>query len=171
MRKEGLIRVLIADDHLVVREGLTAILQMQPDMTVVGEASDGREAIDLFRQHRPDVTLMDLRMPEVDGITAISEIRADYPNARIILLTTYEGDEDVYRGVRAGARAYLLKAGPRDELLETIRAVHEGRTHFPVDIATKLAERLHAPELTAREHEVLEMLVEGKSNMQIGQAL
>ena len=165
------IKILLADDHVVVREGLAAILGMEPDMTVVGQASDGREVMSLYREHHPDIILMDLRMPNMDGVEAITAIREADPNARIIVLTTYDGDEDIYRGLRAGAKAYLLKAGPREELLEAIRAVHSGQTRIPPDIAAKLVTRMSGRELTAREAEVLELLAAGKSNQEIGTAL
>ena len=165
------IRILIADDHAVVREGVAAILSLEPDMEVVAQASNGREAVELFQKHRPDLALMDLRMPEMDGVQAITAIRQDFSDARIIVLTTYDGDEDIYRGLRAGARAYLLKAGPREELLDAIRAVHAGQTHIPPDVAAKLVVRMSGRELTARELEVLQLMAAGKSNQEIGGAL
>lgn len=165
------IRIVIADDHPVVREGLAAMIDRRPDMTVVGEAGNGQEAIDLFRALRPDITLMDLRMPERDGVDAITAIRDEYPTARIIVLTTFDGDEDIYRGLRAGAKGYLLKDAGRDSLLEAIRAVHAGQTRIPSDVAAKLAERMGAPELSPREREVLHRMVLGNSNAEIGAAL
>jgi two-component system NarL family response regulator len=162
------IRVLIAEDHTVVRDGLVSIINQQDDMHIVAEAGNGREVVALWRQHRPDVTLMDLRMPELDGVTAIYEIRAIDANARIIVLTTYDGDEDIYRGMRAGAKSYLLKDVHREELFQCIRAVHAGRTFLPPAVAAKLAERLPAEELTPRELEVLRLLAEGKPNKLIG---
>lgn len=165
------IRILIADDHPVVREGLAALIERREDMTVVGEASNGVEAIELFRARRPDVTLMDLRMPLLDGVAATKKIREEYPNARIIMLTNYDGDEDIYRGLRVGIRAYLLKDASREEMVETIRAVHGGQTHLPADIAEKLAYRLSGPELTPREIEVVAAMAAGMSNVQIGAAL
>src|SRR2546423_13402539 len=124
------IRVLIVDDHPLVRTGLALMLKYEPDMEVIAEARNGREALEAFRLHRPDVTLMDLRMPEMDGVEAITAIRAEYPTARVIVLTTYSGDEDIFRGLKAGAQAYLLKDTPCDELLETVRLVHAGKKHI-----------------------------------------
>ncbi len=165
------IRVLIADDHAVVREGLAAMIARRSDMQVVAEAADGAQAVELARVHRPDVILMDLRLPNLDGVVAIAQIRSDRPQARVIVLTTYDDDEDIYRALRAGAMAYLLKDTPRDELLDTIRAVHAGQKRIPPDVAVKLAERILAPELTERELEVLKLIVAGKSNKEIGAAL
>jgi two-component system NarL family response regulator len=162
------IRVLIAEDHTVVRDGLVSIINQQADMRIVGEAGNGRLAVDLWRKHRPDVTLVDLRMPELDGVNAIYEIRAIEPNARIIVLTTYDGDEDIYRGMRAGAKSYLLKDVRREELFQCIREVHAGRAFLPPAVAAKLAERLPAEELTPRELEVLRLLAAGKPNKLIG---
>jgi DNA-binding NarL/FixJ family response regulator len=162
------IRVLVADDHTVVRDGLVAIIKQEKDMDVVAETGDGRKAVELWKKHRPDVTLMDLRMPELDGVNAIYEIRAAEPNARIIVLTTFDGDEDIYRGMRAGAKSYLLKDVRREELFQCIREVHAGRTFVPPAVAAKLAERLIAEELTSRELEVLRLVAEGKPNKLIG---
>lgn len=167
----SLISILIADDHPVVRQGLAATIARQPGMTVVAEANDGREVIDLFRFYRPDVTLMDLRMPQVDGVEAIAIIREETPTARIIVLTTYDNDEDIYRGLRAGAMAYLLKDAPLSELLEAIRAVHAGQKRIPLEVAAKLSNRINRPELTARELEVLHLVVAGQSNKEIGTSL
>jgi DNA-binding NarL/FixJ family response regulator len=162
------IRILIAEDHNVVRDGLVAIVKQEQDMEVVAETGDGRHAVELWKQHRPEVTLMDLRMPSLDGVNAIYEIRAADPNARIIVLTTFDGDEDIYRGMRAGAKSYLLKDVTREDLFQCIREVHAGRTFVPPAVATKLAERLTAEELTPRELEVLRLLAEGKPNKLIG---
>jgi len=166
--QRDVIRILIADDHTVVRDGLAAILRQQADMDVVAEIGDGRQAVEQWKKHRPDVTLMDLRMPALDGVNAIYEIRAAEPNARIIILTTFDGDEDIYRGMRAGAKSYLLKDARREELFQCIREVHAGRTFLPPAVAAKLAERLPAEELTPRELEVLRLLSEGKPNKLIG---
>jgi DNA-binding NarL/FixJ family response regulator len=170
-RKSDPIRILIADDHNVLRDGLAAIIRQESDLDVVGEAGDGRQAVDLWKKQRPDVTLMDLRMPEIDGVNAIYEIRAVDPGARIIVLTTFDGDEDIYRGLRAGAKSYLLKDVRREELFQCIREVHAGRTFVPPAIAAKLAERLPGDELSPRELEVLRLLAEGKPNKLIGVAL
>lgn len=167
MNSEGNIRILIADDHPVVRTGLSLMIQYEPGMEVVGEASNGEEAVSLFRQHRPDVTLMDLRMPLMDGVEAITKIRTEYAAARIILLTTYDGDEDIFRGLRAGAKAYLLKDSPCTELLMTIRLVHAGEKRITAEVGTKLAERLNSKELTDRERSVLRLMATGKTNQEI----
>lgn len=171
MSQEHSIRVLIADDHPVVRTGLALMLKYEPDMEAVAEASNGHEAVELFRLHQPDVTLMDLRMPQIEGVEAIATIRAEFPAARIILLTTYDGDEDIYRGLRAGAKGYLLKDASCDELLEAIRVVHAGRSRIPPEVGAKLAERMSNPELSVREQEVVRLMATGKSNQEIGTAL
>jgi len=170
-RAKKAIRVLVADDHTVVRDGLVAIIQQEKDMEVVAETGDGHQAVELWKKHKPDVTLMDLRMPELDGVNAIYEIRAADPNARIIVLTTFDGDEDIYRGMRAGAKSYLLKDVRREELFQCIRDVHAGKTFVPPAIACKLAERLNAEVLTPRELEVLRLVADGKPNKLIGSDL
>ena len=167
-RKANVIRVLVAEDHTVVRDGLVAIIKQEADMDVVAETGDGQQAAELWKKHRPDITLMDLRMPGLDGVNAIYQIRAADPNARIIVLTTYDGDEDIYRGMRAGAKSYLLKDVRREELFQCIREVHAGRTFLPLAVAAKLAERLPTEELTPRELEVLRLLAAGKPNKLIG---
>jgi two-component system NarL family response regulator len=171
MSKENPIHILLADDHAVMRDGLAAIMKQEQDMTVVGEASNGKEAVELFRARQPDVTLMDLRMPEMDGVEATTAIRAQFPNARILVLTTYDGDEDIYRGLRAGAKGYLLKDAGREELLEAIRAVHAGQTRIPPDVTAKLLTRMSGPDLSARELEVLRLMTLGSSNQEIAAAL
>lgn len=171
MTKSKPIRILIADDHLVVRMGLRSMIDTQPDMTVVAEAANGREAVHLFREHRPDIALMDLRMPVVGGVQATIAIREEIPDARIIVLTTYDGDENVYRALRAGARAYLLKDIPREEFLDDVRAVYHGRYCIPPAVAARLAQRLPFSELSSRELEVLTLIVRGMSNKEIGSAL
>ena len=171
MQKTSPIRILIADDHPVVREGLAALLNRRPDMDVVAEASNGREAVAEFLLQRPDVALMDLRMPEMDGADAIVAIRGKAPAARVIVLTTYDDDEDIQRALRAGAKAYLLKDAPRDELLACIHAVHEGRTLIPPAIAAKLAESVGTSTLTAREIEVLALVADGGSNKVVARTL
>src|ERR1700694_84859 len=166
------IRVLIADDHGVVREGLVSMIQRnKADMTVVGEASNGREAVELWKEHRPDVTLLDLRMPELDGVDAIKEIRASDEKARIVVLTTFDGDEDIYRAIQAGAKGYLLKDVPRDALMDCIRRVHAGETCVPVHLAMKLAERVSGETLSEREIDVLKLMALGRSNKEIVSAL
>ena len=169
--KKECIRVLIADDHAVVREGLVALVKRKSDMIIVAEASNGREAVDLWKQHRPHVTLLDLRMPELDGVSAIKEIREVNPNAHIVVLTTYDGDEDIYRAIRAGAKAYLLKDTARDALVDTVRRVHAGETYLPPSLAAKLAERVSGAALSQREMEVLQRMAAGKSNKEIGTEL
>jgi DNA-binding NarL/FixJ family response regulator len=165
------IHVLIADDHAVVREGLVAILNRQDDLIVVGEAANGREALEQWRKHRPDITLMDLRMPEMSGVAAIDAIRAEDDQALIIVLTTYDSDEDVYRAMRAGAKAYVLKDVHCEELLECIRRVCRGQMFVSPEIAAKLASRISEEELTNRELEILTLLAEGKSNKLIAREL
>ncbi len=165
------IRLLVADDHPVVRQGLVAILNAQPDMTVIAEANNGKEVIEQFRLHQPDVAILDLQMPEVGGVEAIVTIRAEFPNAAIIMFSIYETDEDIYQGLRAGAKAYLLKDTPCPEILEVIRAVSEGQRYVPADIGTKLAARMERPTLSDREFEVLSLMVKGKNNKAIASAL
>jgi DNA-binding NarL/FixJ family response regulator len=165
------IRVLIADDHSVVREGLVSLISHKADMTVVGEAANGREAVELWKEHRPDVTLLDLRMPELDGVGTIKEIRASDEKARIVVLTTFDGDEDIYRAIQAGAKGYLLKDAPREALMDCIRRVHAGETCVPVYLAAKLAERVSGKTVSEREIDVLKLLAQGRSNKEIGSAL
>jgi len=159
------------EDHTVVRDGLVAIIKQEGDLDVVAETGDGRQAVELWKEQRPDITLMDLRMPCLDGVDAIYEIRAVDPNARIIVLTTFDGDEDIYRGLRAGAKSYLLKDVGREELFRCIREVHAGKTVVPAGIAAKLVGRLPSEELTPREREVMRLLSEGKPNKLIGVAM
>jgi two-component system NarL family response regulator len=168
---EGVIRVLLVDDHPIVREGLAAIIQRRPDMAVVAEAGNGVEAVAAYREHRPDVTLMDLRLPEMDGVSAIEKIHVEFPYARFLVVTTFDGDEDIYRALRAGARGYVLKGTPRDEMLTAIRAVHSGQRWLPPDVASKLGERIATQDLTPREREVLHLIASGKSNQEIGAVL
>ena len=165
------IRVLVVEDHHMVRQGLVALLNGLEGLQVVGEAADGIEAIAEFRKHRPDITLMDLRLPRMAGVDVIQRIRMETPLARFIVLTTYDGDEDIYRAMKAGARAYLLKGMTTEELVATIRAVHAGKSHIPQAIAEKLAERMGAEDLTPREFDVLEQIVYGKSNKEIASEL
>ena len=171
MKKTNPVRILIADDHPVVREGLVALINRQPDMEVIAEVSNGQEAVKQFFHHHPDIALLDLRMPVMDGVEVIAAIRQKIPTARFIILTTFDEDEDIYQGLRAGAKAYLLKDAPRDELLKCIRDVHEGQTIIPPPIAAKLADRLTTSELTRREVQVLQCVADGKSNKEIAIAL
>lgn len=169
--KKERIRILVADDHSVVREGLVSLIKRKADMTVVGEASNGREAVDLWKEHRPDVALLDLRMPELEGVGAIKEIREVDESARIIVLTTFDGDEDIYRAIKAGAKAYLLKDTAREALMECIRKVHAGETCIAPALAAKLAERVSGEALSTRELEVLQRIAAGRSNKEIGAEL
>lgn len=169
--KDDAIRILVVDDQFVVRMGLVSIIDAQPDMRVVAEAVNGRMAIELFRRYSPQITLMDLRMPVMDGIEATRSVISEFPGARIIVLTTYEGEEDIYRALQGGARGYLLKDALRDELLSAIRAVHSGRKFIPPGIAARLAERIPMNDLTSRELEVLGLIVKGMNNADIAAAL
>ena len=165
------IRILVAEDHLVARVGLIAIINKQPDMRVVAEATNGKQAVELFRQHRPDVTLLDLRMPLLSGTEAAAAIRAEYPEARLLALTTYGGDEDIRRALAAGVAAYLTKDALGDELLAAIRMVHEGHSYLPAALAERLRIQKHARSLSDREVEVLRLVVEGMSNKEIAYKL
>src|SRR5271167_3505871 len=165
-----MIKVLSVDDHALLREGIAALVNAESDMKLVAEASNGQEAIEKFRIHRPDVTLMDLQMPGLNGIEAINRILSEFPDARIIALTTYNGDAQVLRALRAGARSYILKGHDR-ELLESIHAVMEGRKSIPAEVASELAEHAADDELSEREIEVLRLIAAGNSNKQIGDLL
>jgi two-component system NarL family response regulator len=167
MKRAASIGVLIVDDHPVLREGLAAIIGSQPDMKVAGEAGTGEEGVALFRDLRPDVTLMDLRLPGISGADATSAIRADFPEARIIVFSSYSGDEGIYRSLRAGALAYLLKDTLRAELIEAIRTVHRGERYIPRAVAARLAARPAQRELTPRETELLTFIVKGLPNREI----
>jgi len=165
------IRVLVVDDHAILRSGVAAMIDRQTDMVMVAEAGDGRQAIELFRQYKPDVTLMDLVMPVMDGVEAIRAIRREFPQSRFIVLTTFDGDEDIHRAIQAGAQGYLLKGMKREELFEAIKAVHAGSRYIPTVVARSLDARRTSPGLTRRELEVLKLIMDGKSNREIAGAL
>jgi DNA-binding NarL/FixJ family response regulator len=167
----SLIRILSVDDHALLREGIAALVNAESDMKLVAEASNGQEAIEQFRLHRPDVTLMDLQMPALNGVQAVIGIRTEFPNARIIVLTTYTGDVQVLRALRAGARAYLLKGHVHRELLETIRAVHAGKKRIPPEVAADLADHAAEDELSSREIDVLRLIASGNANKNIADQL
>ncbi len=169
--KDAPIKILVVDDHAIVRKGLVALLNTVEGLRVVAEASDGEEAILAHRTHKPDVTLMDLRLPKMSGADAIARIRREQPAARIIVLTTFDGDEDIFRALQAGAKGYLLKGMDAEELTEAIRAVYAGKSKIPAVVAEKLAGRMGGPALTARELEVLKRIVAGRSNKEIGSDL
>jgi len=167
----NLIRILTVDDHPLLRKGIVALVNAEHEMKLVAEASNGKEAIDAFRTQRPDVTLMDLQMPGVDGLDAIQAIRDEFPEARIIVLTTYSGDMRVLRALRAGARGYILKGNVHEELLNTIRTVNAGHKRIPVDVATELAVHSADDSLTEREIDVLKLIAVGNGNKQIADRL
>ena len=166
--KKNTIRILLVDDHYMVRVGLMAILSLEPEFHVVGEAEDGPHALELFRKHCPDITLMDLRMPGMGGVETTVAIRKEFPDARIIMLTTYDGDEDIYRGLQAGAQGYVLKRVRGDELAAAIKAVHAGGRYLSAEAARRLSERAPGSDLTARELEVLQYMAKGLDNKEIG---
>jgi len=166
----NLIRILVVDDHALLRKGLAAAINAEPDMKLVAEATNGAQAVEKFRIHRPDITLMDIQMPGLNGIEAMTRILGEFPEARIVVLTTYNGDAQVLRALRAGARAYLLKGHDR-ELVETVHAVHEGRKRIPPEVAAELAEHATDDELSSREIEVLQLIAAGNSNKEIADRL
>jgi DNA-binding NarL/FixJ family response regulator len=161
------IRVLCVDDHPLVRKGIASILATEPDVQLVAEAGDGQDALQLFRQHKPDVTLMDLRMPKLDGIEAVKQIRAEFPDAKIIALTSYDGDQDIYRALEAGVRGYLLKEMVHAEVLRAIRIVHAGKRLMPPEVAARLTEHFPHSALTPREIEVLALVAKGLANKEV----
>ena len=167
----NLIRILIVDDHPLLREGIAFLVKSQPDMELVAEASDGEEAIEQFRRHRPDVTLMDLRMPNLNGTEAISRIKNEFPDAKIIVLSTYAGDVQVLKAIKAGARGYIVKGHVHRELLDAIRSVHAGHKRIPPEIAAELADHAADDQLSAREIDVLRLIGEGNANKQIADKL
>ena len=171
MSEQASIRVFSVDDHPLLREGIAAVINSQPDMLMVAQASNGCEAIQTFRQQQPDVTLMDLRLPDMSGIDALIAIRAEFPEARVIMLTTFEGDVEIQRALKAGARGYMLKSAPPKELVETIRRVHRGKKHIPQQIAANLAEHFSDDALTEREVDVLRHLSGGNRNRDIAERL
>ena len=171
MTEPSPIRVLTVDDHPLLRQGISAMIKSQPDMLLVAEASTGRDGIAQFRQHQPDVTLMDLRLPDMNGIDALTAIRTEFPEARVIMLTTFDGDVEIQRSLQAGARGYLLKSMPPKELLDGIRHVHAGKKRIPAEIVAHLAEHLSDEGLTAREVEVLRAVAGGNRNRDIAEKL
>lgn len=168
---DGRIRVLTADDHPLLREGIAAIINNQPDMILVSQANTGREAIQMHREHRPDVTLMDLRLPDMSGIESMLAIRAEAPGARIIILSTFDGDVEIQRALQAGANGYLLKSLPQKQLVEAIRQVHAGKRRIDPELAAQLAEHLGEENLSEREIAVLKLVADGNRNREIGERL
>jgi DNA-binding NarL/FixJ family response regulator len=172
VKKKNAIRLLVVDDHPAFRMGLIALIESEPDMTVVAETGNGREAVELFRRLRPDIVMMDLRLtPECGGVEAIIALRKESPKCRVIVVTTYDADEDIYRAIQSGAQSYLLKDMPKNEIVNTIRAVHAGEHPLPPQVASRLANRLKREELSHRELEVLQLIVKGRSNKEIAAAL
>jgi DNA-binding NarL/FixJ family response regulator len=171
MKKKNPIRLMIVDDHPAFRAGLAALCESEPDLTVVAEAGDGAEAVKIFRREKPDIVLMDVRLPVFSGVEAIMAIRADFPDARVIVITTYDCDEDIYRAIQSGAQSYLLKDMSKAEIIGCIRAVHAGQQRLTPHLAERLAERMKRKDLSQRETEVLQLLVKGRSNKEIAAAL
>jgi DNA-binding NarL/FixJ family response regulator len=171
LKKINPIRVMLVDDHPAFRKGMAALIESEPDLLVVAETGDGRDALDVYRQKKPDVVLMDLRLPGMGGVEATLAIRKEFPAARVIVLTTFDTDEDIFRAIQSGAKSYLLKDTSEDELAAAIRSVHAGRQILSDKLAGRLAERQQRPELTRREMDVLQMLIKGRSNREIGSAL
>ncbi|WP_257386951.1 response regulator [Tahibacter caeni] len=171
MEADTAIRLLSVEDHPVFREGLGTIIASQPDMRLVAQAGSGTEAVEMFRRHRPDVTLMDLRLPGTNGTDTLIALRGEFPDARVIMLTTSDSDGEIRRAMRAGAAAYVLKSMPKDQLLDTIRSVHRGRRLVPPEVAARIAEHLADDDLTPRELDVLALIRDGRRNKQIADAL
>jgi two-component system NarL family response regulator len=171
MKTKPPIRLMLVDDHPAFRKGLAALVMCEPGMSVVAETGDGREAVELYRRVRPDVVLMDLRLPGLSGVEAIMAIRQEFPEARVIVVTTYDADEDIYRAIQAGVQSYLLKDMSQEEMMGTIRAVWAGQAQLPPNVAGRLAERMKRAELKPHETEVLELLVKGRSNKEIADAI
>ena len=171
MNQAHIIRILVAEDREIVRDGICAIIAQQSNLTVVAQAKNGEEAVQLYRERQPDVVLTDLRMPVMEGVEEIEQIISEFPQAKIIILTTYDTDEDIYRGLQAGAKGYLLKDTSSEELATAIRTVDQGQKYIPQQVVMKLAERINNTELTKREVEVLKLLTKGKSNQEIGLVL
>jgi DNA-binding NarL/FixJ family response regulator len=171
MDDQARIKVLSVDDHPILREGIAMIINNQPDMSLAAAASSGREGIQKFREHKPDVTLMDLRLPDISGIDSLIAIRSEFPDARVIMLTTFAGDVEIQRALEAGARGYILKSMPPKDLVDVIRRVHSGKKHIPHDIAASLAEHLSDETLTEREVEVLRHIAGGNRNRDIAEQL
>ena len=171
MKAKEQIKLMVVDDHPTFRMGLVALVESQPDMTVVAEAGDGRTAMTLFRQKKPDVVLMDLRMPGQGGVETILGLLKEFPQARVIVVTTYDLDEDIFRAIQAGAKSYLLKDMPREQITETIRSVHRGKQKLPPNVLSRLEERSRRQDLSEREMEILQLIVKGHSNKEISSAL
>ena len=171
LKKTNPIRVMLVDDHPAFRKGMAALIESEPDLLVIAETGDGSEALTVYRQKKPDVVLMDLRLPGMGGVEATIAIRKEFPDARVIVLTTFETDEDIFRAIQSGAKCYLLKDTPEDQLAAAIRDVHTGKHILSEKVARRLAERQRRPELTPREMDVLKMLIKGRSNREIGNAL
>jgi two-component system NarL family response regulator len=171
MKKKNPIRLVVVDDHPAFRMGLTALIESEPDMTVVAESGDGRDAVAIFRREKPDVVLMDLRLPDFSGVEAIIALRKEFPACRVIVVTTYDADEDIYRAIQSGAQSYLLKDMPKETIVQTIRAVHAGEQPLSANVAKRLAKRLRREELNRREIEALHLLVKGRSNKEIAAKL